>query len=186
MKKIKLNEDKLEKLINQIIKEENMSKDVEKFLELADKYLLQKFDNYAQKIDTNIEKAQLIAALAEKWGIDTSELSRVKSVLSKGEEESVNEGYDDPGIMARHSGGYMGKIRMSLDTIIDNMVYLEHILPEIQDRQLHKMLDNFLEQSSDSLEDLNDEFESAEDRLFSKFNKWSRGNDKQRPNDNPF
>jgi hypothetical protein len=174
MKKIKLKESDIERLVNKIIKEEeDTSNDVAKFLELADKYLFQKFSNYAQKIDTNREKAQLIAALAEKWDVDTNELSRVKSVLSKSEEEGgMNEAYDDPGIMARHTGGYMGKLKMCLDTIIDNMVYLEHLLPEVMDKKLQTKLDNFLEMSSDPLEDLNDELDEADDRLMGRFKGW--------------
>lgn len=111
---IKLKESDIERLVKKIIKEEsteeteNNPMDVERFLDLADKYLFSRYSRYAEKIDTPVEKAKLIAALAEKWGIGVDELSRVKSVMNKNESITKKKsrldeiGYDDPGIMASH------------------------------------------------------------------------------------
>jgi hypothetical protein len=89
-KVIRLTESDIERLVTKILKEEgeeNMSqdnpKDVQKFLDLADKYLFQKYGKIAGKIDTPKEKAMLISALAKKWGVDTSDLAKVKSILQK-------------------------------------------------------------------------------------------------------
>jgi len=89
---IRLTESDVERLVKKIIKEtedgeevpqgQDNPKDVEKFLELADQYLFNKYGAYAEKIDTTKEKAMIIAALAKKWGVESGDLSKVKSILN--------------------------------------------------------------------------------------------------------
>jgi hypothetical protein len=91
-------------------------KDVEKFLELADQYLFKKYSKYAEKINTTKEKAMLIAALAKKWGVEASELGRVKSVLNaEGRLDEV--GYDSPDIMALHYSTVLNRSAIMLDLL---------------------------------------------------------------------
>ena len=89
---IRLTESDVERLVKKIIKEteeeqevpqgQDNPKDVEKFMELADQYLFNKYGAYAEKIDTTKEKAMIIASLAKKWGVESGDLSKVKSILN--------------------------------------------------------------------------------------------------------
>ena len=109
-------------------------RDVSKFLELADKYLFKKYPKYAEKINTTKEKAGLIAALAKKWGVDTAELAKVKSILSKEnvspKESTINEvgGYDDPNIMGAHVGTVIGTIRQVLRGVVLGMAGIDGLM----------------------------------------------------------
>jgi hypothetical protein len=93
-----INESTEDKFLNMLVEntikeegEEDNPKDVEKFLELADNYLFQKFGKFAEKINTTKEKAMLIASLAKKWGVEPEQLGKVKSILNTESKNSVNE-----------------------------------------------------------------------------------------------
>jgi hypothetical protein len=143
---IKLKESDIERLVTRIIKEEEGESDsnpmdVDKFLELADKYLFDRYSKYAEKIDTPVEKAKLIAALAQKWGISVDDLSRVKSVMSQKESVSKKKsrldeiGYDDPSIMATHVSRIIAVLR---GTYNDFSTVLEALTKDVTNPNVKK------------------------------------------------
>jgi hypothetical protein len=152
MKKvIRLTESDIERLVTKILKEEDEENsqggeshdnpnDVQKFLDLADKYLFQKYGKIAGKIDTPKEKAMLISALAKKWGIDTSDLSRVKSVLTKEEREILDEvGYDSPEVFAQHAGKMMGNIRGMFNNLTGLVKQIEDSLGQPKNQHVQAL-----------------------------------------------
>lgn len=117
MKKI-ITEKDIRLAVLKVIKEEegneDSPQDVERFLDLADKYLFSRYGKIVNKIDTPKEKATLIAALADKWGVSPEDLTKVRSMLNT---ESIDEGYDSPEVMAKHAGGMMGQLRDSISVM---------------------------------------------------------------------
>jgi len=153
---IKLNESDLERLVERIMTEETDSntedeflnmlvenvireeegeeknddpQDVQRFLDLADKYLFNRYGKYAEKINTPQEKATLIAALAQKWGVDVNDLSRVKRYLTKEQREQLDEiGYDSPEVFAQHAGSLMGQVRSMFNNLTQMVKEMEQNL----------------------------------------------------------
>jgi hypothetical protein len=179
MKKvIRLTESDIESLVNKIIKEEGEDmespdqqdtenqdnpKDVERFLELADKYLFDKYGKYAEKINTIKEKAMLIAALAKKWGVEASELGRVKSVLNTESVERIDEiGYDSPAIMAQHAGSMMGALRSMYDDLINLLERMSNNVEAPKEMHIKALskLTIVINEMSRMLRDLSPEMES--------------------------
>ena len=66
-----------------------MTSDVEKLFGLFKKLVTDKYPTMAQRIDQPAEKAQIIAAFANSFGIEPGQLGRVKSILDK--EVSTNK-----------------------------------------------------------------------------------------------
>ena len=94
MKKvIKLNESDIENLVKRIIKEnENEGseatiniKDVQNFMEVMDTQFFNRAagKSATRRINTNIEKAGLIAAMIMKFGVDMNLVNKAKQQLQK-------------------------------------------------------------------------------------------------------
>lgn len=146
-KVIRYTEQDIERLVKKIIKEdedaenqeEDNPQDVDRFLELADKYLFKRYSKYAEKINTNKEKATLIAALAQKWGIDVGDLARVKTYLEQ--HNRLDEiGYDSPTVLAQHAGNLMGKIRNMFNNLTAVVEDLEIGLEEESKSEIVELL----------------------------------------------
>lgn len=97
---VKLNESDLETLVKRIIKEEEMDpnsseeggkgdknsdspRDVKMFLNAMNKYFMDKYPRFADKINTPKEKALLLAALADELQVDPNMINRAKAELKK-------------------------------------------------------------------------------------------------------
>jgi hypothetical protein len=65
-----------------------MSNDPQKLMTAFKKFVQDKYPQLVSKIDQPLEKAQVIAAFANTFGIDPGQLSKVKSILDKAPEES--------------------------------------------------------------------------------------------------
>lgn len=68
-----------------------MSADVQKIFSYIQKFVLTKYPQLKEKIDLPTEKAQIIALFAKEFGIDASQLGRVKSIIDKSEKESQEQ-----------------------------------------------------------------------------------------------
>ena len=97
MKKvIKLNESDVERLVKKIIREEGEDqggseetidiKDVQNFMAMLDQYFLNKAAGRtaSKKINTSLERAGLIAAMIEKFGVDLALVNKARTMLKQG------------------------------------------------------------------------------------------------------
>ena len=75
-----------ENLDENLIKEFKVSSDAQKMYDFIKKFVFDKYPQIKEKVDQSTEKAQIIALLAQSFGIEVSQLSRVKSVLDKAEQ----------------------------------------------------------------------------------------------------
>ncbi len=71
--------------------EDNMSADVQTIFNNIQKLVLKKYPRLKEKINLPTEKAQTIALFAKEFGIDASQLGRVKSIIDKSEKESQEQ-----------------------------------------------------------------------------------------------
>jgi len=90
---VKLTESDLEKLVQRIIKEEESQgedtidiKDVQNFMAMLDQYFLNKAagKSASRKINTTLERAGLIAAMIEKFGVDMTIVNKARTMLKQG------------------------------------------------------------------------------------------------------
>jgi len=63
-----------------------VSSDAQKMADSVKKLVFDKYPKLKEKIDQDTEKAQIIALLAQAFGIEVTDLSKVKSVLDKAEQ----------------------------------------------------------------------------------------------------
>lgn len=68
-----------------IFEEMKVSNDVQKIYNTFKKYVFDKYPQLKDKIDLPVEKAQIIAMIAKDFGIESSQLGRVKSIVDKAE-----------------------------------------------------------------------------------------------------
>jgi hypothetical protein len=68
-----------------------MSADVQTIFNNIQKLVLKKYPRLKEKINLPTEKAQTIALFAKEFGIDASQLGRVKSIIDKSEKESQEQ-----------------------------------------------------------------------------------------------
>jgi hypothetical protein len=118
---------KYKKIISNYIKENSLDQqqspvgnegpvDVQKFLDLADQYLFKKYSKFAERINTPKKKAMLIAGIAKKFGIEASDLGKVKSILNT--EGKINEvGYDSLETMGDHYPIILNRSAIVLDVL---------------------------------------------------------------------
>jgi len=87
-------EKKNESIIDKNVLTEDMkaSADVQKIYNVFKKFVFDKYPQLKDKIDLPAEKAQIIAMIAKDFGISTSELGRVKSIVDKAEKSTETEG----------------------------------------------------------------------------------------------
>lgn len=93
---VRLTESDLENLVKRIIKEEGEDqggseetidiKDVQNFMAMLDQYFLNKAAGRtaSKKINTSLERAGLIAAMIEKFGVDLALVNKARTMLKKG------------------------------------------------------------------------------------------------------
>ena len=83
---------------NVISEEMKVSTDVEKLYNYVQKFVLNKYPQLKDKVDLPVEKAQIIALFAKEFGIEASQLGRVKSIVDKaekgGEQEQPEQGVE--------------------------------------------------------------------------------------------
>lgn len=86
-------EKKNESIIDKNVLTEDMkaSADVQKIYNVFKKFVFDKYPQLKDKIDLPAEKAQIIAMIAKDFGISTSELGRVKSIVDKAEKSTETE-----------------------------------------------------------------------------------------------
>jgi hypothetical protein len=100
---VRLTESDLEKLVKRIIKEgENNPimdtpkeegtidiKDVQNFMNMLDQYFLTKAPgkSASKRINNNLEKAGLIAAMMDKFGVDVNLVSKAKNILKQSSQQ---------------------------------------------------------------------------------------------------
>lgn len=74
------------------IKEDvNMSADPQKLMTAFNNFVAKKYPQLVSKIDTAREKAEVISAFAKAFGIEASQLGKVKSILDKQPEEQTEK-----------------------------------------------------------------------------------------------
>ena len=74
------------------IKEDvNMSADPQKLMTAFNNFVAKKYPQLVSKIDTAREKAEVISAFAKAFGIEASQLGKVKSILDKQPEEQPEQ-----------------------------------------------------------------------------------------------
>ena len=97
---VRLTESDLENLVKRIIKEEDEDqgddqsggeetidiKDVQNFMAMLDQYFLNKAAGRtaSKKINTSLERAGLIAAMIEKFGVDLALVNKARTMLKQG------------------------------------------------------------------------------------------------------
>ena len=76
---------------NVITEEMKLSTDVQKLYNYVQKFVLAKYPQLKEKIDLPVEKAQIIALFAKEFGIESSQLGRVKSLVDKSEKSGEQQ-----------------------------------------------------------------------------------------------
>ena len=76
---------------NVITEEMKLSTDVQKLYNYVQKFVLAKYPQLKEKIDLPVEKAQIIALFAKEFGIEASQLGRVKSLVDKSEKSGEQQ-----------------------------------------------------------------------------------------------
>ena len=77
---------------NVITEEMKLSTDVQKLYNYVQKFVLAKYPQLKEKVDLPVEKAQIIALFAKEFGIEASQLGRVKSLVDKSEKSGEQQG----------------------------------------------------------------------------------------------
>jgi len=91
-------EKKNESVENYDVITENMkvSVDAQKLYDYVKKYVIDKFPQLKSKVDLPVEKAQVIAMFAKEFGIEPSQLGKVKSIVDKSNKEQQSVGKEQP------------------------------------------------------------------------------------------
>jgi len=81
----------IEHIVNLLMEEMKMAGDVQKLYNYVQKFVLTKYPQLKDKVDTPVEKAQIIALFAKEFGIEASQLGKVKSIVDKAEKTESPE-----------------------------------------------------------------------------------------------